>query len=292
MFFARKNREGVFTRKMVAIIGTSSLAKFLAAFLQDNGAEVVVLVSPNNVEKYRKIGGFSFRNTTFQNRCFDFNFVSFIDRKVDYCFLASRPFEAKNDLLLLNNHSLKGVCCINFSSFYNYGELEKMKNVNELRGYFENFLVEDKNEIQLLNRNFKISLCGNETGGDEIRRLLNKSGVDIVKVTNNKGVFEQKLAVFALMNLILQVYDKNVSSLLDDSKIREQIDLAIKEYCSLRIGVDASSILPNIYVVSDSYKGEFTSKEDFMSLCSLFDGVDYFETPILYNWILEAAKKY
>ena len=292
MLFARKNREGVFAGKVVAIIGTSSLAIFWAAFLQDNGAEVVVLVSSDQVEKYRKIGSFSFKNTTFQSKYFSFNFASFINRKVDYCFLASRPSEAKKDLLLLNSACLKEACVINFSSFYNYGELENMKYVNELRGYFEGFFTEDKNEVQLLNRNFKISLCGKETEGYELKRLLSQAGVDIIKVTNNKGVFEQRLAVFALMNLILQVYDRSVASLLDDSKMREQIDLAIKEYCGLRIGVDASSILPNIYIVSDNYKGEFTSKKDFMLLCSLFDGVDYFETPVLYNWLLEAAKKY
>jgi len=291
MFFNRRNKKEIFTGKNVVVVGTSSLAIFWAALMKDNGANVSILVAPNKLEKCKKRGMINFKDTNFQDRYFEFNFVSTIKGKVDYCFLASRPSEAKKDLLLLNNHSLKGVCCINFSSFYNYGELKKMRHVEELRGYFDGAITEDKGEIQLLTRSFKVLFyCGDDEAG-ELRKLLIQAGVDCTKVDKDKDNFEQKLFSFALMNLIILVYEQSVSSLLNLPNMREQIDLAIKEYCLLNKNIEESSVLPEIYAFPDEYKGEFRDANDINLLYSLFTGIDYFKTPILSQWLMKASKK-
>ena len=97
--------------------------------------------------------------SSFQNQNFSFKFCHEVEKRPEYCFLASSYDEYKSDLLRLSDDVLKDVPVINFAYFYNDKIIEQMGKINELRAHFNGWLIKTKKEISMLNRNVEIKFC-------------------------------------------------------------------------------------------------------------------------------------
>ena len=187
--FLFKKKETVEPKRFVVVVGTSPLAMFLTKVLQQNNVEVVVFSILN---KKGKDTNYIFKNSVHTNS-FSFNVVNSLNRKPEYCFLASSAEEYKNDLLALSDEMLRGVKIINFASFYNHKLIEQMNNVKEIRAYFIGWLVKNKQELNLLNRNVEIKLCCKIEEVEDFNFLLSDNSLTIKQEKNTKKLFLQTL---------------------------------------------------------------------------------------------------
>lgn len=278
----------------MVVLGTSPLAMFLAYVLQQNNIDVAVFSSLKK-DKKEKDGNYIFNNSV-QSCEFLFDVVNKLDKKPEYCFLASSIDEYKNDLLSLSDEMLRGVKVVNFASFYNHEIIEQMENVKEVRAYFAGWLVRSKKNLNLLNRNAEIKLCCNNENLDDFQQILNDKKLNIKQEKNTKRLFVQSIIPWFLGNLMILAYQKDISVLLSDNDIRQKIDDVIKEMLSLLKGkerhVDEHSILPDIYAFPDKFVSEFDDLRKVAGLSELIKGADSFNSPKLIDLMAMVLKKY
>ena len=291
MFFAKKNKQNN-PKAFVTVLGTSPLALFLTYVLQQNNVEVVNL---NTSRETLKSEGYTFKND-FQSQNFYFNSCSFLEKKPEYCFLASSFDEYKNDILALSDNMLKGVPVVNFSSFYNDELIKHIKGIKEIRAYFKGWFVKGKKEIEMLNRIGEIILCADENIEKSLKEMLLCKRTDIKLEKNTKKIFLQTLIPYVLGNLLILAYCDDISKLLLNGNLRQKLDDIIKETIQLLIKdaqqIDKHAILPEIYAFPDNYVSEFDSKQGVFVLSQIIKGADYFKTPGLSELINTAMKKY
>ena len=290
MLFSKRNV--VQTNKFMVVIGTSPLAMFLVNALQKKGIEVVVLSS---LDKKNERGNYVLKSAN-QTQNVEVNFCKTLSRKPEYCFLASSYEEYKNDLFFLSDVFLRDVPVINFASFYNKKIIEQMAQVDEIRAYFKGWLVKVKKEIYLLNRVSEVTICNNEATGIYLAELMTSNQINVKEDKNNDRVFWQEIAPCFLANLCLLAYKTDISVILADNEKRKKVDTAVSEIVSLlkkeKQQIDEQKILSDIYAFPDGYSSEFDSLKGIDALSKFVEGVDYFETPALFELVSAAYKKY
>lgn len=278
----------------MVVLGKSPLAKFLVYVLKQNNIEVVVLNTSNN-DKGEKKEGYVFKSNT-QNQSFSFNEVSVLDKKPEYCFLASSFDDYKNDLLALSDEKLKGVEVVNFASFYNREIIEKMKDIKEIRAYFNGWLVKNKKELIFLDKSAEVKLCCKDENLEDFSHILKAPRLNIKKTINTKKLYLQTLIPWFLGNLSVLGYQKDISTLMSNSETRQDIEEAIKEVLKAlkceNFQVDENAILPDIYAFPDKFVSEFDSLRGVNALLNIIKGVDRFNSPKLFDLTAKAFKKY
>ena len=290
MFFSKKSIEK--KGRFVVVVGTSPLAVFLVYVLQENGFDVTVLKSVKNKEIWQN---YTLHNA-FQNQSIDVNICENLNKKPECCFIASSFDEYKSDLFFLSDVFLKDVPVVNFSSFYNHKIIEQMENVNEIRAHFKGWLVKSRKELFLLNRVSEIIVCENKNKETFLKELLTDKKIDIKNEKDSDKLFFQELAASFLGNLCLLAYKSDISLIVADNEKRKRVDLAISETAKLlkkeKHQIDEQKVLSDIYAFPDGYTSEFDSKQGIDALSKFVDGIDYFETPNLYELFATACKKY
>ena len=291
MLFSKKNTEE--TKDFVVVIGTSPLAKFLVHILQEKGVDVVLLSSLKNKE----LGNTYTLKSSLQNQSFEVKHSYGLSRKPEYCFLASSFDDYKSDLFFLSDVFLKDVPVINFASFYNKSFIEQMEQVDEVRAYFKGWLVGVKKEIYLLNRISEIKICSKNKNSEKIKELLSNKKTEAKDgEKNTQKLFWQELSSHFLANLCLLAYKTDISQILTNSENRKKIDLAISELAGLiKKGgqqIDEQKVLSDIYAFPDGYSSEFDSMQGVNALSKFVEGIDFFETPNLFEMVAAICKKY
>lgn len=292
MFFSKKNKDE--PKRVVAVIGTSPLAMFLTAILQQNNIDVMVLdVLKRN--KSEKEESWFFKNS-FQGQSFSFKFCNELNKKPEYCFVASSFDEYKSDLLFLSDKRLKEVPIINFASFYNHKFVEQSENIKEIRAYFDGWLIMQKKEITMLNRNAEIKICCKEALEKDLSEILNDKKIDVKFSKNSKKMFWQKKISWALGNLFILAYDEDISKILLNKERRQTVDGAIKEICQIlkreEQQPDTQKLLTDIYAFPDGFISEYASPSGCLSLCEMIGDVNYFDHPKLFELTNKILNKY
>ena len=291
MFFFKKNESDKPKRFMV-VLGTSPLAMFLVYVLQQNDIDVVVLTSSG---KGKKEEDYIFKSN-IQSQNFSFKKVNFLDKKPEYCFIASSFDEYKNDLLMLSDEMFRDVSVVNFASFYNHEIIKQMTNIKEVRAYFNGWLVKNKKELVFLGRTAEIKICCKTEYFPDFQEILNDKRLGVKIDKNTKKLFLQNFIPWFLGNLLIVSYQKNISELLADNNIRQSVNDVIKEILHLLVEkdkfVDDASILPDIYAFPDNFVSECDSSRGCLVLSELIRGVNVFDTPKTLELIAKAIKKY
>ena len=292
MFFFKKNN--VESKRVVAVIGTSPLAMFLTAVLQQNNINVIVLdiLKRNKFEKEETW----FLKNIFQEQSFSFKFCSELTKKPEYCFVASSFDEYKSDLLFLSDKMLKDVPIINFASFYNHKFVEQSENIKEIRAYFDGWLIKQKKEITMLNRNAELNICCEGALEKDLSEILSDKKIDVKFSKNSEKMFWQKKISWALGNLFVLAYDEDISKILVNNEKRQTVDNAIKETCQIlkneEYQIDAQKLLTDIYAFPDGFISEYASPSGCLSLCEMVGDVNYFDYPKLFELTNKILKKY
>ena len=289
MFFFKKENET--PKRLVAVLGTSPLASFLTCVLQENNIEVVVLSSSNKDNDTKTES--CVLKSNFQNQNFSFKVCKHLNRRPEYCFLASSYDEYKNDLIALSDNMLKGVKVINFSSFYNHEIIAQLPNIDELRAYFNSWLIKDKKDLILLSRNSEIVLCQKEDDNKDIHQILFNKKIEIK--TRKDDVFGQKLASWFLGNMLILAYNDDISKLLLNNEKRQKVDKIIKEIAQvLKVKgyqIDTQTLLTDVYAFPDGFESEYNSPRGRLVLTDMMGRVDRFDYPELFELIGVVAKK-
>ena len=290
MFFSRKN--DLKSDKFAVVIGASPLAVFLVHLLQEKGVDVTLIT---DAEKNNILNNYVIKSA-FQNQDVEIRSSKFIEKKPEFCFLASSFNEYQKDLIYLSDEILKGVPIINFASFYNRKLIEQLDNIEEIRAYFNGFLVKAKKEVYHLNRVSDITICCEAEVVKELKNLLTSKKTNVKLAKNTKKLFWQELVPCLLGNLYVLMYQSDVSQILTDNNKRQKLDLMIAEVVKLlkkaKQQIDEQKILPDIYAFPDGFSSEFDSLQGIEVLSRLIDGIDYFETPELFEIISKVYKKY
>ena len=291
MFFFKKEESNK-PKRFVVVLGSSPLAMFLTYILQQNNIEVEVLTS---MDKVKKQDEYVFKSN-IQSQNFSFKSVRFLEKKPEYCFVASSFNEYKNDLLLLADNIFKDVKIVNFSSFYNREIIKQMEGIKEIRAYFNGWLVKNKKEVVLLNRSSEIKVCCKVEMLSDLQVLLNDKRLDVKIEKNSKKLFLQNLIPWFLGNLLVLSYQRNITELLANNEVRQEVSSVVKEILQL-LGcndnlVDEASVLPNIYAFPDNFVSEFASDRGVLILSEIIKGINGFDTPKTFKLIASAIKKY
>lgn len=290
MFFSRKN--DLESDRYAVVIGSSSLAVFLVHLLQEKGVDVTLVA---DAEKNNILNNYVIKSA-FQNQDVEIRSSKFIEKKPEFCFLASSFNEYQKDLVYLSDEILKGVPIINFASFYNRKLIEQLDNIEEIRAYFNGFLVKAKKEVYHLNRVSDITICCEAEVVKELKNLLTSKKTNVKLAKNTKKLFWQELVPYLLGNLYVLMYQSDISQILTDNNKRQKLDLMIAEVVKLlkkaKQQIDEQKILPDIYAFPDGFSSEFDSLQGIEVLSRLIDGIDYFETPELFEIISKIYKKY
>ena len=291
MLFFKRNEPDKPKRFMV-VLGSSPLAMFLVYILQQNNIDVVVLSSS---DKSKKEDEYIFKSSV-QSQRFSFKRVSFLDKKPEYCFVASSFDEYKNDLLMLSEDMFKDVKIVNFASFYNHNIIKQMNNVKEIRAYFNGWLVKNKKELMFLGRTADIKICCKTEYFSDFQEILNDKRATVKIEKNTNKLFLQNFIPWFLGNLLVLSYQKNISVLLADNDIRQELNDVVKEIMQLLIGedkmIDEASVLPDIYAFPDNFVSEFDSLTGVSVLSEIIKGVNGFDTPKTFGLIAKTIKKY
>ena len=279
----------------VAVIGTSPLAFFLADVLQNNCCAVTILMAANKLNTYTRRSSLNVKLSNFQNRHASFSFAAKLDSAADFVFIASSPEDSRNDLLLLQDPLLKSAPLINLSSFYNRRIISQF-NKSDIPAYFNGWLNLEKNSLHLLERSPVLELCCDAETAVTIKALFADSPVSLTFPAPSPNLFWQHLAPFLLGNLLVLSAGRDISSVLLQNDIRRQTDTAVNELCKLakaeKVSLDPANILPRLYAFPDNYQSEFSSPQSFAALSALIPGINRFDTPALYGFLANAAKKY
>ncbi|MBE6467474.1 MAG: hypothetical protein E7004_02645 [Alphaproteobacteria bacterium] len=290
MFFSRKN--DLESDRYAVVIGSSSLAVFLVHLLQEKGVDVTLVA---DAEKNNILNNYVIKSA-FQNQDVEIRSSKFIEKRPEFCFLASSFNEYQKDLIYLSDEILKGVPIINFASFYNRKLIEQLDNIEEIRAYFNGFLVKAKKEVYHLNRVSDITICCEAEVVKELKNLLTSKKTNVKLAKNTKKLFWQELVPYLLGNLYVLMYQSDISQILTDNNKRQKLDLMIAEVVKLlkkaKQQIDEQKILPDIYAFPDGFSSEFDSLQGVEALSRLIDGIDYFETPELFEIISKVYKKY
>ena len=292
MFFFKKNDHT--SKGTVAVLGTSPLAMFLVHILQQNNMDVIVLDTMKK-SKSEKAENWMLKSS-FQNQSFSFKYCDTLNTKPEYCFLASSFDEYKSDLLMLSDEMLTKVPVVNFASFYNHKIIEQMDNVEEIRAYFNGWLVKNKRDIIVFNRVSDVDICCERKILGDLQHILYSNKINIKERKNTKGLFWKNFIPFVLGNIFVLAYDKDVSKLMEIDDIRKEIRDAssecVKMLKQIKIEVDEAEVLPAIYAFPDGYVSEFNSLLGVSVLTDVFVKPDYFNTPVLFNVLAKAVNKY
>lgn len=292
MFFFKKNDDE--PKRFVAVAGTSPLALFLAYILQQNNVEVVILDTLKR-NKTDKTESWLFKSN-FQNQGFSIKFCNELNKKPEYCFLASSFDEYKNDLLALSDDFLKDVKVVNFASFYNHELIEQMENVDEIRAYFTGWLMKSKKDITMLNRNAEIKICSMGNIEKDLQAILNDKKLEVKFGKDSKKAFWQKMAAWFLGNLLVLVYENDVSKIMLNNESRQNADAVIKEVSQIlktkEVHIDTQTLLTDVYAFPDGFVSEYASLRGLNSLSEMIEIPDYFNHPKLFEMIKKALKKY
>lgn len=296
MFFNKPSTPPAATLCPLAIIGTSPLAFYLADILQNNHYNVTILVAANQLESWSRLGSFTIKPTNFHTHHTNFRFASHLDSSVEYCFIASSPEANQSDLLLLQDSSLATVPIINLSSFYNRDLIAKFTKTKVITAYFSGALSLDKNTLQSLERNPKIELCCDSETASPIKQLFESSVLSFSFSTASITLYWRHFAPFYISNLLLLLYQQDISATLMQPAIRHLADSAINEICRLaaaeKATLEAGDVLTEIYAQANGSQNEFSSTRNFTVFANLLKGVDRFETPALHELLRTTAKKY
>lgn len=292
MFFFKKNDDE--PKRFVAVTGTSPLALFLAYILQQNNVEVVVLDKLKR-NKTDKTESWLFKSN-FQNQGFSIKFCNELNKKPEYCFLASSFDEYRNDLLALSDDFLKGVKVVNFASFYNHELIEQMENVDEIRAYFTGWLMKSKKEITMLNRNAEIKICSMENIEKDLQAILNDNKLEVKFGKDSKKTFWQKMSAWFLGNLLVLAYENDVSKIMLNNELRQNTDAVMKDISQIlktkEVQIDTQTLLTDVYAFPDGFVSEYASLRGLNSLSEMIEIPDYFNHPKLFEMIKKAFKKY
>jgi hypothetical protein len=170
-----------------------------------------------------------------------------------------------------------------------------MNNINEIRAYFNGWLVKNKKELMLFNRSAEIKLCNADIVPD-LQEVLNDKRLSIKIEKNTEKLYLQMLIPWFLGNLLVLSYQKNVSEVLADNKSRQEIVDVVKEILKLlergNSLIDEASVFPDIYAFPDNFVSEFASGRGILSLSEAIKGINAFDTPKTFAMIARAAKKY
>lgn len=292
MFFNKNKSSSKSCQGSVVIIGTSPLAFLLADITQNNNYKTSILTSLNmsNLEPNKNIN-IKYLNT--QNHQGSFSLIENISTAPDFCIFAPTLDKLRTDYILAQNPILKSVPFINFAHIYSsnfFALLDK-----NIFAYFKGWINLEKNNLTILNKSPEIKFVCNDKLYNSVCSLFSNSNISISNSDDNKSSFWQNLSSSLLINLLLLIHNQDMSTLLLDSQIRNQIDGAIKELCFLAKKEDyhlnSSEILTTIYSVPNNYQKEIFNSASFLSLLSSLPIINRSETPILHNLFASASKK-
>ena len=296
MIFNKTETPSSSTSADIAIIGTSASAFFLADTLQNSGCQVTVLVPPHQLESYNKRGAFCIKQSRFQNKHTHFTFASVAAKPYDFCFLASTPAQTSSDLLCLNQPYLHIVPVINLSFLYNRNLLNKLNTVKIIPAVFKAQLSLNKNTVELYEHSPKLEIITSGENAVRLKNIFNDSSIDLNILPSDKRFFWQNLAPYFIGNLLLLCYNKPISALMSQAETRHQADSAVNELISLaatdKISLDSGEIIARIYTFANDYPGDIKTQNDFNAFLNLIKELNRFDTPVLFDLLSLASKKY
>ena len=296
MFFSRLKQSSVPSRGSVAIIGSSPIAFLLADIIQTNNFKTTLVVSSKELAQNYLPKFLTIQSLSLQNHQVSFNYSDTLP-VVDFCIIASKPEKAKTDVLLLSKNILNEIPVVNFSHLYNKDIIKELDISSVYPGYFNSWLISEKNTLKLLERKAEIHIQGTAEKITPLLPLFENSIVNTSTISPNKKYLWHYLIPYFLCNLILLGKPgQNLLSVLQQQDYREQINTAAKELCCIakaqKESVSETDIFSKLYNVPNTYKTSISSIYSFQAFISLIPEINKFETPALYELLSSVLNKY
>lgn len=291
MFFTKKEISKNEAQQSVVVVGRSLLAFYLAAILQEKGIKTEIKVSSDVLKKFGSNKNIVIKHPGKLKENIACKFVDRVNTDVDFCFIASHPEDVKKDFVMLTDEKIKKAKIINLTSCLNHKLFEKTSNVDYTEAFFNGWLVGD-DKVQVLTAMNDIRICCEDKIFKELKNLFFETNMVVVR--DNSSVFKQKFLEKFAINLLLLVYEKDMSAILYNKKDLKKAEESVKEICGEVVGgCDEGTdkkVLQSLYDVPDGYRSEF-SENNFFDFFLKGGKIDAVKTPVVYEMMSKIIKK-
>lgn len=242
----------------VTILGTDSLALFLAIRLQNAGSRVSFLLPPKDCRAFSATE-FSLKEERailhHKNR---FKASWQMNEQPDLLIIAAAPTRLRSLIPLVNPALLTDTPVLNFTSFADTSYLNLcLKPV--IPCYFEGFINHDKNHLNLLSRQnlISVSLSPAEQTSQVIERIFSTASLALRFEADYAANFWAHFIPFAAGCFLTTLTGKNFYQITKEERHRRTAETIIEELADLAVAsgteLDRSELLRKLYNVPSAY---------------------------------------
>jgi hypothetical protein len=293
VFFREKEPEEIKYRAVV--VGKSPEALFLADCLRRSRTAVTMLCAPSVHRKLPTTENFVIKSGNFQNRQIAFEICDMLPSKPDFCFLASLPDEAKQDLFLLNNPFLSGVTVFNLSVLHNRSLLSLMNRQNIVPLYLNGGLSVEHNVLTLKSRYFELETSGDKNVEDVLKTLFQETELKILRREDGQSLYWIHAVVTFVERILTLALGTDMSAVLQNKDGLAQLRQVVEEIDALfqshKMSLDKAEVLMRLYASTVEQKPMLSAKV-FNDLLLLLPKIDYLQYPCLFRLMSAALNKY
>lgn len=267
MFFNRPSLSSKQTKtpQNICILGTSTIAFFIAEHLQSAGHQINILCSPLEVDEYNSTEFVFKDNHRLKTKRSLFTYCFEQPVSPDVLLIASKPQKLRSDLLLLSSTNLQDTIIINLTPSTPENFVSEMLNLSAINAYFFGWLLQNQNHISLLSASsfINFTLSPHSEQFQNIHCIFNETEIETKANVSAAQNFWQWLAPNAIIFLVSEAADKNFYYCAQKTEYQMIIENCLNEIISLasldNACLEKSNLLKILYSVPESYSSPLRS---------------------------------
>lgn len=267
MFFNRTSLSTKHTKtpQNICILGTSSVALFIAEQLQNTGHQIKILCPPSEVDEYNSTDFVFKDNRHLKTKRSQFKCCFEQPASPDFLLIASKPQKLRSDLLLLSPTNLQNTTIINLTPSAPENFVSEALNLASVNAYFFGWLHQSQNHISLLSASpfINFTLSAHSEQFQNIQNLFDETEIETKSNVSAAHNFWQWLAPHAIIFLISEASDKSFYYCAQKPEYRQIIENCLPEIIALassdNANLEKSDILRTLYSVPENYLSPFHS---------------------------------
>lgn len=243
----------------VYILGTNTLAIYLAAKFSENGEYPIILGSTRELENIQH--EFTIKDERFINRQkYTPRTACSISLKAKALIITAESSRIKSQLItILPNKLSEETPILLFTILKDTSFISECLKQPLIKSYYHGCLGEDKNNISIIGRqnNIYINSTAENKNFSKINALFRENLAKTIFIPNETDAFWNYLAPHATISLLSAAHGKNIYYLTKDETSRQEMDSVINEIQKIaqkhKTNLEHTDILKTIYNIPSSY---------------------------------------